>query len=47
MLLFYVAPTTGWTRMHRRIPVTVVLDEPRPGSKLYMGTNAGTVVFQR
>jgi membrane fusion protein, multidrug efflux system len=47
MLLIYVAPTTDWNRLHRRIPVTIVLDEPPPGSKLYMGTNARTVVFQR
>jgi membrane fusion protein, multidrug efflux system len=47
MLLIYVAPTTDWNRLHRPIPVTIVLDEPPPGSKLYMGTNARTVVFQR
>ena len=47
MLLLYVAPTTDWTRMHRRIPVTAVLDEPPPDGKLCMGADARTVVFPR
>lgn len=47
MLLPYVAPTTDWIRLQRRIPVTIVLDEPPPGDKLYMGADARTVVFPR
>jgi len=45
MLLPYVAPTTDWIRLQRRIPVTIVLDEPPPGGKLYMGADARTVIF--
>jgi multidrug efflux system membrane fusion protein len=47
MLLPYVAPTTDWIRLQRRIPVTIVLDEPPPGGKLYMGADARTVIFPR
>jgi multidrug efflux system membrane fusion protein len=47
MLLPYVAPTTDWIRLQRRIPVTIVLDEPPPGGRLYMGADARTVVFPR
>ena len=47
MLLPYVAPTTDWIRLQRRIPVTIVLEEPPPGGKLYMGADARTVVFPR
>ena len=47
MLLPYVAPTTDWIRLQRRIPVTIVLDEPPPDGKLYMGADARTVVFPR
>ena len=47
MLLPYVAPTTDWIRLQRRIPVTIVLDDPPPGGKLYMGADARTVVFPR
>jgi multidrug efflux system membrane fusion protein len=47
MLLPYVAPTTDWIRLQRRIPVTIVLDELPPGGKLYMGADARTVVFPR
>ncbi len=47
MLLPYVAPTTDWIRLQRRIPVTIVLDEPPPGGKLYMGADARTFVFPR
>jgi multidrug efflux system membrane fusion protein len=46
MLLPYVAPTTDWIRLQRRIPVTIVLDEPPPGGKLYMGADARTVIFR-
>jgi multidrug efflux system membrane fusion protein len=47
MLLPYVAPTTDWIRLQRRIPVTIVLEEPPPGGKLYMGADARIVVFPR
>ncbi len=47
MLLPYVAPTTDWIRLQRRIPVTIVLDEAPPDGKLYMGADARTVVFPR
>jgi multidrug efflux system membrane fusion protein len=46
MLLPYVAPTTDWIRLQRRIPVTMVLVDPPPGGVLYMGADARTVVFQ-
>jgi multidrug efflux system membrane fusion protein len=45
MLLPYVAPTTDWIRLQRRIPVTIVLDGPPPQGKLYMGADARTVIF--
>ena len=44
-LLPYVAPTTDWIRLQRRIPVTIVLEELPPGYKLYMGADARTVIF--
>lgn len=44
-LLPYVAPTTDWIRLQRRIPVTVVLEDPPPDLKLYMGADARTVIF--
>jgi membrane fusion protein, multidrug efflux system len=47
MLLPYAAPATDRIRLLRRIPVTIVLDEAPPDGKLYMGTNARTVVVQR
>ena len=47
MLLPYVAPTTDWIRLQRRIPVTIVLEEQPPGGKLYMGADARIVVFPR
>ena len=46
MLLPYVAPTTDWIRLQRRIPVTIVLVDPPPGGVLYMGADARTVIFQ-
>jgi multidrug efflux system membrane fusion protein len=45
MLLPYVAPTTDWIRLQRRFPVTIVLDDPPPGLKLYMGADARAVIF--
>ena len=47
MLLPYVAPTTDWTRLQWRIPVTMVLDEAPPDGKLDMGADARTVIFSR
>jgi membrane fusion protein, multidrug efflux system len=44
-LLPYVAPTTDWIRLQRRIPVTIVLENPPPDLKLYMGADARTVIF--
>jgi multidrug efflux system membrane fusion protein len=44
-LLPYVAPTTDWIRLQRRIPVTIVIEDLPPGFKLYMGADARTVVF--
>ena len=32
---------------HAPMSVTIVLDEPPPGGKLYMGADARTVVFPR
>jgi multidrug efflux system membrane fusion protein len=46
MLLPYVAPTTDWIRLQRRIPVTIVLLDPPPDGVLYMGADARTVIFQ-
>ena len=47
MLLPYVAPTTDWIRLQRRIPVTIVLVEPPPDGRLYMGADARTVIFPK
>ncbi len=44
-LLPYVAPTTDWIRLQRRIPVTLTLVDPPPGFKLYMGADARTIIF--
>ncbi len=45
-LLPYVAPTTDWVRLRRRIPVTIALDPPLPNDALYMGADA-RVLFWR
>jgi membrane fusion protein, multidrug efflux system len=45
-LLPYVAPTTDWIRLRRRLPVTITLDEPLPRDALYMGADA-RVLFLR
>jgi len=45
MLLPFVAPTTDWIRLQRRIPVTIVLVDPPPDGVLYMGADARTVIF--
>jgi multidrug efflux system membrane fusion protein len=44
-LLPYVAPTTDWIRLQRRIPVTLFLVDPPPDHRLYMGADARTVIF--
>ena len=44
-LLPYVAPTTDWIRLQRRVPVTLTLVDPPPGFKLYMGADARTIIF--
>lgn len=44
-LLPYVAPTTDWIRLQRRIPVTIVLVDPPPDGKLFMGADARTIIF--
>jgi len=44
-LLPFVAPTTDWIRLQRRIPVTLVLVDPPPDFKLYMGADARAVIF--
>jgi membrane fusion protein, multidrug efflux system len=44
-LLPFVAPTTDWIRLQRRIPVTMVLVDPPPDFKLYMGADARAVIF--
>ena len=46
-LLPYVAPTTDWIRLQRRIPVTIVLEEKAPEGKLFMGADARTVIFPK
>ena len=47
MLLPYVAPTTDWIRLQRRIPVTIVLEDAPADGRLFMGADARTVVFPR
>lgn len=44
-LLPYVAPTTDWIRLQRRIPVTIVLVDKPENFQLYMGADARTVIF--
>ena len=44
-LLPYVAPTTDWIRLQRRIPVTIILTDSPPDRRLYMGADARTVIF--
>ena len=39
-LLPYVAPTTDWIRLRRRLPVTILLDPPMPPGGLFMGADA-------
>jgi multidrug efflux system membrane fusion protein len=46
LLLPYVAPTTNWIRLLRRLPVTIVFDPPVPRDELYMGADARVLVFR-
>jgi membrane fusion protein, multidrug efflux system len=46
LLLPYVAPSTNWIRLLRRLPVTIMLDPPVPESKLYMGTDVRVLVIR-
>ena len=43
-LLPYVAPTTDWIRLSRRLQVTLVFD-PRPDLPLFMGADARVLMF--
>jgi membrane fusion protein, multidrug efflux system len=43
-LLPYVAPTTDWIRLARRMQVTFVL-EPKPDVPLFMGSDARVLLF--
>jgi membrane fusion protein, multidrug efflux system len=43
-LLPYVAPTTDWIRLARRMQVTLVLD-PKPDVPLFMGADARVLLF--
>ncbi|PYE87202.1 HlyD family secretion protein [Phyllobacterium leguminum] len=45
-LLPYVAPTTGWIRLRRRLPVTIVLDPGVRTSGLFMGADARVLFFR-
>jgi len=45
-LLPYVAPTTDWIRLRRRLPVTILLDEPKAVQGLYMGADARVFFFR-
>jgi len=47
MLLPYVAPTTDWIRLQRRIPVTIVLVDEPPDGLLFSGADARTLIFPR
>jgi membrane fusion protein, multidrug efflux system len=46
LLLPYVAPTTSWIRLLRRLPVTIVFDPPVSQSDLYMGTDARVLIVR-
>jgi len=46
LLLPYVAPTTNWIRLLRRLPVTIVFDPPAPRSDLYMGADARVLIIR-
>jgi membrane fusion protein, multidrug efflux system len=44
-LLPYVEPTTDWIRLERRIPVTLVLQDPSPDIVLHMGADARSLII--
>lgn len=44
-LLPYVAPTTDWIRLRRRLQVTILLDDP-PRQGLFMGADARVFFFR-
>jgi len=46
LLLPYVAPTTNWISLLRRLPVTIVFEPPVPQSNLYMGTDARVLIIR-
>ena len=43
-LLPYVAPTTDWIRLSRRLQVTLMFD-PQPDVPLFMGADARVLIF--
>lgn len=45
-LLPYVAPTTDWIRLRRRLQVTILLDPPVPIRGLFMGADARVFFFR-
>ena len=45
-LLPYVAPTTDWIRLRRRLPVTILLDPPAPAQGLFSGADARVFFFR-
>jgi membrane fusion protein, multidrug efflux system len=45
-LLPYIAPTTDWIQMRRRLPVTILLDSPVPTEGLFMGADARVFFFR-
>jgi multidrug efflux system membrane fusion protein len=45
-LLPYVAPTTDWIRLRRRLQVTILLDPPGPGRGLFSGADARVFFFR-
>jgi multidrug efflux system membrane fusion protein len=45
-LLPYVAPTTDWIRLRRRLPVTILLDPPVPPDALFMGADARVILLR-
>lgn len=45
-LLPYVAPTTDWIRLRRRLPVTILFDPPVATRVLFMGADARVLLFR-
>jgi multidrug efflux system membrane fusion protein len=45
-LLPYVAPTTDWIRLRRRLQVTILLDPPAPEQGLFSGADARVFLFR-